>query len=342
MQTVLKILSGSVGLLFLYIAVFLYEDEEGAVQNWLEEWWIRLMDKQTSMLSKQAQFLREVAGLGSSILRKVFGTNLLSIRSIGVSICLSMISMILVELVMGGLVRLSWDAPYLDGGLGPSREDVIWTRAFVLAPIFAFGALALVFVKFQSLAVKAVGLLLALMLAPWPWLLGAYVLNLEWSWLTVEHAAWLYALLVISFAADFGFVALTRQALQWCSNATRVGNIIGAIGLNCAASLLLCIFPFRFHFWRYSWEDFGLDPWRTFASLNVVDAVVGSLFAMLAVAALAHRLIWPTVCRGLFVLQRVGIARRRKLFLTLSGSLLGYSGFGFLQLIKRLVDIGAK
>jgi hypothetical protein len=95
----LRILSLTGGLLSLYAAAFLYEDEYGRIQSKLEEWWIRLSDKQSLAISRHAAFMREVARFETKLLDGLFGEKLLSLRAIGVSQCLSVASMGLAVLV---------------------------------------------------------------------------------------------------------------------------------------------------------------------------------------------------------------------------------------------------
>jgi hypothetical protein len=53
----LRILAGMAGALLLYVAFFLYEDEEKRIQNRLEQIWKRIDALQSSAMSKEAAFL---------------------------------------------------------------------------------------------------------------------------------------------------------------------------------------------------------------------------------------------------------------------------------------------
>jgi hypothetical protein len=52
--------------LLLYSSAFLYEDEEGKIQNIVEGWWVRLREMESTALSKQAAFTRTVATVANS------------------------------------------------------------------------------------------------------------------------------------------------------------------------------------------------------------------------------------------------------------------------------------
>src|SRR5688500_723937 len=83
------LISGSV---FLYAALFLYEDEQGKVQNKLEDLWIKIDVRHHVALSKHTVFMRVVADYTARTLSKLFGEKFFSLRFLGVSICFSLAS----------------------------------------------------------------------------------------------------------------------------------------------------------------------------------------------------------------------------------------------------------
>ena len=64
----LRILAGIAGALLLYVAFFLYEDEEARIQNRLEQIWQRIDALQSSAMSREAAFLQGVTRTTSAIL----------------------------------------------------------------------------------------------------------------------------------------------------------------------------------------------------------------------------------------------------------------------------------
>jgi hypothetical protein len=59
----LRVLAGVAGAMAIYAALFLYEDEQGKIENKLEEWWVRLDDGRNAAVSRHTAFMREVARL---------------------------------------------------------------------------------------------------------------------------------------------------------------------------------------------------------------------------------------------------------------------------------------
>src|SRR6516225_435142 len=94
-HTVLRILTGLAGLTFVYAAIFLYEDEQGKLQNRLEHWWIEVNDQQKIATSQYASFMRELAKVAAGIFDRLFGSRLFSWRALRVSAAFSMGSYLL-------------------------------------------------------------------------------------------------------------------------------------------------------------------------------------------------------------------------------------------------------
>jgi hypothetical protein len=65
----------------------LYEDEQGRIQNKLEEWWVKLRDQEDSAISRHAAFMRAVARLATHGFDRVFGERIFSFRALWVSGC---------------------------------------------------------------------------------------------------------------------------------------------------------------------------------------------------------------------------------------------------------------
>lgn len=66
LHILLRILAGIAGALLLYVAFFLYEDEEARIQNRLEQIWGRIKALQTNALSKEAAFIQQSTSTANS------------------------------------------------------------------------------------------------------------------------------------------------------------------------------------------------------------------------------------------------------------------------------------
>jgi len=92
---VLRTAEGMLGLVLLYGAFFLHEDEENKIQDKLAELWIRAQDARSDSSSIN-RFIRECARLSHQALKRIFGEHIFSVRAFGVSFCGSIASYLLV------------------------------------------------------------------------------------------------------------------------------------------------------------------------------------------------------------------------------------------------------
>src|SRR5262249_17195077 len=93
------------GLLILYTAIFLHEDEEGRLQNTLESWWITIADRKTHALTKATVFIKGIANLTSRLFDTLFGPNVWSLQAVGVALNWSLASLLLTFVMMSLLMR---------------------------------------------------------------------------------------------------------------------------------------------------------------------------------------------------------------------------------------------
>jgi hypothetical protein len=132
-------------------------------------------------------------------------------------------------------------------------------------------------------------------------------------------------LAVLSFAGDVLFVALTRIVLRLAAKASSFWRIITLMFLNMTLAASLLVIPQTLGD-RY-WDDVGHPdmmgtafavglPLKIFAATNVLDAFVASIFGLLCLLMLIHRLAWPIVQRPIYSLQKLGVLRRRRLLTT--------------------------
>jgi hypothetical protein len=127
-----RIAAGVAGVLLLYAALFLYENEQGEIQNKLEEWWVRLVDRQSGALSRHTAFMQEVANLATRGFDRVFGEKLVSPQAVGVSVCYSIGSCLLAILTIGKF----WLPIWLELGQLQLVLGAVWAAAFLALGTF--------------------------------------------------------------------------------------------------------------------------------------------------------------------------------------------------------------
>src|ERR1017187_6341780 len=125
LHILLRILAGFAGALLLYVAFFLYEDEEARIQNRLEQIWQKIDALQSSAMSKEVAFLQGVTRTTSAILDRLLGHKLLSRQSVAVSMAFSLASFMV----------------WLAFSMEEVNTDVRALAVFFALPLFALGSL---------------------------------------------------------------------------------------------------------------------------------------------------------------------------------------------------------
>lgn len=127
----LPLLVGSV--MFLFTG-FLYENEEGKIQNRLEGWWCKLDDAANSSLNINFRIIQGFARRAQAHIERLFGKKLISTQSIGVSICWGMISAKMTVVILG----LTSSAPpifIIIGELVTSLFFWYWSKRPIALPL---------------------------------------------------------------------------------------------------------------------------------------------------------------------------------------------------------------
>lgn len=97
----LKVAGGIIGVLLLYMSLFMYEDEEGKIQNRLEDAWLRVAIFRDKAMSAHVAVVHVAAETVSNLINRLFGSALISYRAAIVSMYLSAISLLFLWAIVG-------------------------------------------------------------------------------------------------------------------------------------------------------------------------------------------------------------------------------------------------
>jgi hypothetical protein len=305
------------GCLLIYAAALLREDEEGVYQNRVEEWWIRIMYKRDAALSVSTAFMKGVAGLTGRVFDGLFGKRLFSVRGIGASVCYSAASLFLCgqlliafkrqQTVPMSLEMWAYVAMFFLLGSVPaivdSGRETLWIWGLAV-----FATLALPIARLFDTLI----------------LIRGHTFALGFLGLTIFISG-------ISFGCDVLFIALTRWMLRNASRTTELPKIVGIILIDCLLGIVLAVVPFMFGVLafisvaKFKWStSLGIASFYVMfgSALNFVDVIACSVFLILMLLILLHRLIWPVVERPLYAFARYGVIKNKKLLWTLGGALI--------------------
>jgi hypothetical protein len=359
--TLARIVSIALGLLLILLSAVLYETEEGTIQNKLEEWWVVLCDTESRAVKKHAAFVAGVAALADRLFDRLFGQNLFSLRSLGVSGCFSLASLGLV--CARGLYGFLGDLPVsiyvcvvillLVMGLAPAALGARWFELRLFRALWLVGVVILIFVSFIGMDV-----------VDWfniPWQTRLTDTGFDIGPPDSVQAVYYLIFIVVTIGSDSLFIAATRWLLRISSKLDNRMKILGLMMGNVSLAFLLVVVPVSVawgvkavleiirsrNIFETVNQHVGFSNSRqsflaTLAASNMLDGVVACTFFILLFVLLLHRIIWPTVQRPIYALAARGIASRRKFCLFLGVALVGLGGVpaSVVSLIKELLSAG--
>ena len=217
---ILHLAVGLLGLVLLYVALFLTETAEGNIQNRLEALWVRVDDLSKVALSRQAAFLQQVSKLLGALFDKLFGTKLISAKAAATSICFSSAAPLL----------LFFFAVALESG--PSA----WRSPAVTLPLLC--AVVLLAIGLAPVPVRYLAFLWVVILA----MLILYSNEDLFKWklnLILRDVVPILAVLAGSIASDVFFISVSRWYLRKSEKLSSAWRILSLLSFNLILGLLL-------------------------------------------------------------------------------------------------------
>lgn len=297
------------GFLFIYAALFLYEDEEGVWQNRLEKWRYAVGRKKESSMAGVAQFVRSIAALTGRIFDRLFGYQLISLRGIGVSACYSIASFLL-SLQLVSILKLP---------KAPPMSLETWFQFGLFCILGSIPA----FIQKKELWLWGMAVFASTVI-PFGRVFDLFALKVGYS-LTFGVSTFVVFIFSVSLAFDVLYIALTRWMLRKAAESARLFKIIGVIALNCALGVFLGIGPIILGLIALTIDVKLSGPtWFGVASigvmlgslLNLVDILACSAFLLVLIFILLHRLVWPLIERPLYACARFQVIKNKKLLWT--------------------------
>lgn len=308
----LRILVGAAGLLAILFAIFLFETEEGAVQNKLDAWWVMIDDLQKKALSRQEAFVTVLARLFTATLDWVFGARLLSARSLGASACLVLASQGLFN------IRIA-----MSGSLGEMSPSALEASVFLLIalvgilgsgrPVILYSALIIDFLW------SGVALLMDEIFEFDRELWSRIVVGSIWTW-------------VGGAVLNLTLLTIARYSLRPTPGLRPRRPSSRRLVLAAVIHICFLLLPLSF-FWspnllrvisRPPLVEFP-DFWWTVIMINTtIMALSLPAASLLGLGGLlvAHQLLWPTVSRPMYAIARYGMIKRKKLMIGIGATLL--------------------
>lgn len=313
-STLFHVATGLCGLMLAAIALFLTEDQEGKIQNRLEELWVRVDDLSTGAMRWEAALMQQASKMLTNALDGLFGQKLWSWRAVATSTGLSSTS-ICVGLFLTEIYVNHSHSPY----------GLVWVAVFCALSSVAPGKL------------RFLALLSAPLLAIWVVLQTD---SQEYHYVKTTAVVGTTVVMAGSVLSDFFAIMIIRVLLKRSSELRSTWKLVSVMLLeSCIGFALVAVFIIylinpsaiaRFMLAcseHFRWDN---DDWQTTALSglwvfvfdvsvsNLITALMCILVVLLLVAALIHRLMWPVLARPIYALQRFGVIRHPKLLAALS------------------------
>jgi len=340
-----RLLALILGSLLLY-TLFLYEDEQGKMQNHLEGLWLKIAYGHQQAVSVHVAFMQKVASLIDQGLSYLFGPRIISLRFLGVSACYSIGSISLV------IMFVEQEAVCNISEISGLETRPFFVYAVLLSSAFTFFALGIIptiklFSKMPKLLIRYISIGLAIF--------GACILSLIVRLLySPSYIVLCFAVLPIALAisSDIVFTVITRKILRTCSSLNSLFKLSLLLITNIVIAFTLVLFPVFWGFIAVVVDSFfSSGDIEHLAHIVILIAGSGNLIigltsfaiVILALTLLIHRVLWPILERPMYLLQQVGITRRKKSVLIIGFALIGMSIQGtampiLKEVLKALID----
>jgi len=279
-HTGIRIVLFCAGCVCLFVGSCLYEDQEKRLQSKLERLWIKLDDRKDEAHESEKKLLVRVVRASNKILDGLFGTKLISLRAAVVSVAISCgaAALIFYLFILSMNVLNHIHVPLTDPENMPLLLVVLALTVICLSKSHTLLAAFFCFAPFVIYQIMTVDL------------------NLS-NW--IGHGESVSISLFISILSDLLVIVLVRQLLKKFSFSLAF-TIIGAMFLIGGITLYIV------------WER--PDDFLGLILLNISDELFLFILFTGVLCLALHHLAWPSICHGMYGLQRAGILAHRKTF----------------------------
>ena len=321
-------------LLLVYIALFMYEDATGNLQNRLEELWIRVDDKQRAALAKHTTFLKAALSLFKGGLDTLFGGKIFTARAIAVTFCYSQASMIFLFIYsVTRFVDAAYRKPMILRALGTSTFlAILGTSSILIKTRRATIAWAS--------TVIVTGVLVFLISLPLALSFASSLGEVLQYWRRADWTAFLNfpGIFIAGIACDILFVALNRWIIKLSIPLKSSFQILLMVTANCVIAIA---YTAPAWLWPPSFADTTTiyDYANIIADTNLITAFLACSIVLIMLISLLHRAFWPLVSRPVYAIARFEVMRKPVLLLSTSILLLAWAIPGWQPFLAKLKGI---
>jgi hypothetical protein len=352
----LRILCLLGGVFIICVRVFLYESEQGKIESKIQDLWNRIREFHPAALSRHVSFMNFIAGSVDMVLNIVFGSRLVSLEAMAVSVCYSIVSVFLTLLVLQKLflhqVLFSFysllffylvlgSAPLFFRIAYPNRSErlvLIWLVAMITSAYWQFLAPAIEVVKlvhqsqYSFFTSFVVGALFCVTIA-----FGAYFMSVVVLRITIRRVSASKSLLQIALilllnlvpiVAIYGLIKVLEFKFEHWSSLVAVNpSDITPDNPEALKQILSS--------WNNLFDVMLVILLMALFYFEFIFSVSALLSFLMSLFLIVHRLFWPTMLRVLDACKRNRIISEGRVLLIV-GALLIIIGIGKFQWIEKI------
>jgi len=269
-----RIVVGLAGLLLIFSAGFLYQDEEGKVENRLEVWWEQLRAARVKALSAHTLFLRSTTQTVSRWLSSLYGSSLISTRALSVNTSIMLAS-------GWGFEGASYVYRYTSSLESSPLSASIYTLLFLGCAVLAALLVAVALVRLQFRDRTLVALAIVALVISWSGFVGPLVLLA----IPVDLVAVTIMRLLIRSAASQDSPLILF--FLFAGATVFPGTVVGALIAQ-----------------TYAPDEEYYIVYFMWAMVVAPSLVPSASLLLLQITLLFHKLLWPFILRPLYSVKR--------------------------------------
>lgn len=318
LNTIIKIILGIVGLLFFCLGFLSFESEQTRLKDKLEDWWIRLDDKNKITNKKYIEFIRRISSLTTFIINKVFGEKIFSFQSAWVSVFYLHSMILLIGLFF---TPLKDSLPY-------NEIYYIW---LTIGFIYAFLAILPLIIKSKiwikwgclSVSILYIIIFIAILILSDKWFSfdRIHLISTKGLWYCNTIGVPIGVILCMSLIGFF------RWSIQKCSDFTSLKNIVISISISLIIAFITIILPFGIsniilssYITEYNvvtFPEYVSILLIIFSAFNLISLFPLLLFIILLITIPLNNFIWSLLSRSIYNFTQYKIIANKSILYTL-------------------------
>jgi hypothetical protein len=315
------------GCLLLYTVVTMFPDEEGRLQNRIENLWVAIDDMQQSAVGRATSLFNRIASYVTRVYNRILGVRLISVQIVGVSSASSLagfflgtafISVALLNILLSNHITIN---PQFNSGL-----------LLIALLSLAVGSFALFFAVLPSLIRNRFGRALSLL----PLVLFMYGMSRP---IISAHVALnpiqltVIAGLLIGIVSDILVLAAVRYSTRLISNSARLKEIVVTVLVQVGALVLLAVVPFELAppLLAANRDSLVAKFLLSILLFNIFTMLGVATFLALLVVVMLHRIFWPLLGRAVYAIARFKPLQTNRKTFALVGIVCVMYGLGVLS-----------